>query len=317
MERWIELIADTQTRYNLLCMRMRARATYVVGEESLLRPLDSATQLHAFERQLGFSLPPMLCHLYLTVSNGAEFFEPGNWIYGVPDEWHAQNPNAPTISPYQGFRKRVDPLTEHALETHPGAFVVLKDFPPEGTVSIADLGGGERIWLDGLTGKLWADSEFYDENHEFGGIAYSFWAPSVEDWLERKLAAPPNQESAGLYHESYPLAQIMRADGEISKADIPPAVLLDDLAHEAYARLRLGKQRGESMEQHMLHLRRMREQIVQNLYEVGNTWYAMVKEVGAVRARELGNEEVLQQLSNAEAQVYCIEWMIQTGGVLY
>jgi len=71
------------------------------------------------------------------------------------------------------------------------------------------------------------------------------------------------------------------------------------------------------MEQHMLHLRRMREQIVQNLYEVGNTWYAMVKEVGAVRARELGNEEVLQQLSNAEAQVYCIEWMIQTGGVLY
>ncbi|HKW22872.1 MAG TPA: SMI1/KNR4 family protein, partial [Ktedonobacterales bacterium] len=245
MDRWREMIEDTQTRYNLLSMRMRARATYVVGEESLLRPLDSATQLHGFERQLGFSLPPMLCHLYLTVSNGAEFFKPGNWMYGVPDEWYAQNPNAPTISSYQGFGKRLDLVTEHALETHPGAFAVLKDFPPEGTVSIADLGGGERIWLDGLTGKLWADSEYYDENHEFGGFAYSFFAPSVEIWLERKLAAPPNQESAGLYHRPYPLTQIMRAGGEISEAAIPPAVSPDNLAHEAYARLRLGKQRGE------------------------------------------------------------------------
>ena len=317
MDRWREMIEDTQTRYNLLSMRMRARATYVVGEESLLRPLDSATQLHGFERQLGFSLPPMLCHLYLTVSNGAEFFEPGNWIYGVPDEWHAQNPNAPTISSYQGFGKRLDPVTEHALETHPGAFAVLKDFPPEGTVSIADLGGGERIWLDGLTGKLWADSEYYDENHEFGGFAYSFFAPSVEIWLERKLAAPPNQESAGLYHEPYPLAQIMRADGEISETGIPSAVSLDDLAHEARAALGTRKQRGERMEQHMLHLRQMREQIVQNLYEVGNTWYAMVREVGAVKARELGSEETLKQLANAEAQIYRIEWMIQTGEFLY
>jgi len=311
------MIEDTQTRYNVLCMRMRARATYVIGEESLLRPLDSATQLHAFERQLGFSLPPMLCHLYTTVANGAEFFEPGNWVYGVPDEWYAQNPNAPTISLYQGYGKRLDPVTEQALETHPGAFVVLKDFPPEGMVAIADLGGGERIWLDGLTGNLWTDSEFYDENHQYGGIAYSFWASSVEDWLERKLAASPNQESAGLYHPPYPLAQIMRADGEISEADIPPAVSLDDLAHDARAALGTRKQRGERMEQHMLHLRQMREQVVQTLYEVSNTWCTMVREVGAVRARELGSEEMLQQLANAEAEIFCVEWMIQTRGFLY
>lgn len=71
------------------------------------------------------------------------------------------------------------------------------------------------------------------------------------------------------------------------------------------------------MEQHMLDLRRTREKIVQTLYEVGNTWYTMVREVGAVKARELGNEEILQQLANAEAQIYCIEWMIQTDGFLY
>jgi hypothetical protein len=259
----------------------------------------------------------MLCHLYMTVSNGAEFFEPGNGIYGVPDEWYAQNPNASTIEPARGHGKRLDPVTEQALETHLGAFVVLKDFPLEDTVSIADLGGGERIWLDGLMGKLWADSEFYDENHEYGGVAYSFWAPSVEDWLERKLAAPPNQESAGLYQPPYLLATVMRSDGKVSEADIPPAVSLDDLAHEARTAMQTRQQRGERMEQHMLHLRRMREQVVQTLYELGNTWYTMVREVGAVKARELGNEEMLQRLANAEAEIYRVEWMIQTRGFLY
>ena len=77
------------------------------------------------------------------------------------------------------------------------------------------------------------------------------------------------------------------------------------------------QQRGDRTEQHVQHLRRMREQVVQTLYEVGNTWYTMVREGGAVKACELGNEEMLQRLANSEAEIYRVEWMIQTGGFLY
>jgi hypothetical protein len=308
------MIEDTQTRYNLLCMRMRARAETVCG--NFPRPLATAAQVRAAEKRLGFQLPLILHHLYTTVSNGLDFFKPGYWFHGIADEWYASQPNFYTIeSAYRGHGKRMDDATRGSLQAHPGAFVVL-DGIPEGAVCLAELGGNDEAWLDDLTGQLWESSPYYDEDGEFRGQAYSFCAPSVEDWLERKLAAPPDQESAGLYQPPYLLTTVMRSDGKISEADIPPAVSLDDLAHEARTALRSHTRRGERMEQHMLHLRRMREQVVQTLYEVGSTWYTMVREVGAVSARELGSEEMLQQLANAEAEIYCVEWHIQQNGYL-
>lgn len=310
---------EKETQYQLLCLRMRARAKYVC--ESLLRPLDSEGRLQVVEGQLGFHLPLMLHHLYLTVSNGAEFFEPGNWVYGIPDGWHVQYPNAPTIELYRGSGKRLDLETEQALETYPGAFVVLEDIP-EGTVPIADLGGGERVWLDGLTGKLWADSEFYDEHYEYGGIAYSFWAPSVEDWLERKLAAPPFLESTSLAPPRRFLSDAIHDRGSSTRT---PAAAhgtghafngLTNTANQPYPRPLPQSRRGERMEQHVMQLRRMRDVVVKTLYELAATWHAVATEISETKVQMLGDEMMLQQLADAEAQIYHLEWQIEQSGYL-
>ncbi len=70
------------------------------------------------------------------------------------------------------------------------------------------------------------------------------------------------------------------------------------------------------MWQHLLHLRRLREQVIQTLNELGNTWYMMVKEVGEEEAQELGNEEMLQNLANTDAKIYYMEWTITALGFL-
>jgi SMI1 / KNR4 family (SUKH-1) len=289
MEQWREMTEDTQTRYNLLCMRMRARAEGVYGGLSQ-SPVTEA-QVRAAERRLGFQLPLALHQLFTTIANGGQFFESSGWLGGIADDQYARNPNIHSIEEYPGHGSRLDDATRAALQSHLGAFVILDDLP-EGTIWLAGLGGNDMAWLDGPTGEVWFQSEYFDQNNE-SGIAYGFLAPSVEDWLERELATPPFPEPVDALPPPYPLAAILRPDGQISDATIPAAPV-DSFPFS---------ERGKHMQQHLSRLRRNREQVIHALYEIGTTWYAMVREVGAMEAREFGSEEMLQQLARAEAEI--------------
>lgn len=70
------------------------------------------------------------------------------------------------------------------------------------------------------------------------------------------------------------------------------------------------------MEQHVMRLRRMRDVVVKTLYELATTWHAIVIEISETKARLLGDETMLQQLADAEAQIYRLEWQIEQGGYL-
>ena len=304
------MIENTQTRYNLLCMRMRARAETVCG--NFPRPLATEEHFRAAEERLGFHLPPILHQRYTTVSNGLDFFMPGYWFRGIADNWYASRPNWYTVEDEVWHGIRLDEATHNALEAHPGAFIVL-DHPPEDALYLATLGGHEHVWLDGPTGQLWRISEYYDENNEFGGSRYNFWAHSVEDWLERKLAIPPGYGFTDPYNPRYLLApKMLDETNSIEDASTDENQDHDNMAEP----FRLRSPRAKRMWQHLLHLRRLREQVIQTLNELGNTWYMMVKEVGEEEAQELGNEEMLQNLANTDAKIYYMEWTITALGFL-
>ncbi len=144
------MIEDTQTRYNMLCMRMRARAETVCG--NFPRPLATEEHFRAAEERLGFHLPPILHQRYTTVSNGLDFFMPGYWFRGIADNWYASRPNWYTVEDEVWHGIRLDEATHNALEAHPGAFIVL-DHPPEDALYLATLGGHEHVGWMGLLGS--------------------------------------------------------------------------------------------------------------------------------------------------------------------
>jgi cell wall assembly regulator SMI1 len=77
--------------FSTICERMRAHAVYM--GEGLLFPPATEAEIQACEARLGFSLPPMLRELYMTVANGSDFFWWGYNFYTISDDFARKHTN--------------------------------------------------------------------------------------------------------------------------------------------------------------------------------------------------------------------------------
>lgn len=299
--------ADKDFRFGLLCLRLRAYAIHAGG--GLSAPPVSEEQLRQAEARLGFRLPALLRRLYMTVANGAEFFMPGRIVYGIADELNSRPAGPGSIESVRGDGARLDQATVVALQEHPGAFVT-PDAVPADFVVLCALGDTVSIWLDGLTGLLYASDNVLDHNGE-QAHGFSFWAFSVEDWLERELAVEPRRDK-GLHQPLVPLAGISTATqtpdttlpNSQKQPQNPPSNsqlqrkvdVLSDRAHQWRERRRQEAQR----------LRLVRQEVVRLLGEVADIEYAVASETDKVPANTTWDDPVLKSLADAEAQLYAM-----------
>jgi hypothetical protein len=223
-------------RYAVLCERLQLRAT-LFG----LHPPDPPTteeQLDATEQALGFALSPMLRALYLEVGNGgSELFEKGYEFTGARPATAALQ--AAALSKL-GAPSELEQTRIHAawrlpneivaaLRQQPGLYVRC-DHLPDGLVQLFHYGGELILFLDGFTGYLYLRGEKYTRGDEpleddFNWHFLSFFAPSVEDWLERELDAIdevkwsyfPKQELTTLLAEEQSVANRLNSDEDQSE----------------------------------------------------------------------------------------------------
>ena len=198
-------------RFSTICERMRAQASYV--SHGLQFPRATEAEIQACEERLGFKLPPMLRALYMTVTNGSDFFGPGYSFFTIYDDFARKHLNYPILGETTGDGPRVfDDATVEALRAHPGAYVTCPRMP-RGFVEFAHLGFNVCAYLDGFTGHIYIRDDIY-EGDEWNGPTFSFGAASLEEWLERQLAEPPSRSSEGRYQPHEPLATVLAEEGK-------------------------------------------------------------------------------------------------------
>lgn len=308
-------------RLKLLCLRLHARALHV-GNGLHAQPVSEERLQHAEER-LGFRLPPLLRRLYTTVANGAEFFAPSEIFYGISDD-HPRRPGIQgTIDEFQGEGERLDEATVTALQAHPGAYVTC-DAVPEHFVELS-VSGGVGIWLDGLTGRLFASDNVLGQDGEVT-VGFSFWASSVDEWLERELAADPFRND-GSRQPLMPLARLTaETDTQARRAALAQAKntqessRLEDNVIPEGLRAWLEHQQLEQeakqlrLERQSQRLRLARRKVVRLLNEVADIQHTVMAEVGETQSppTEWG-DPVLQSLADAEAQLYEMERLLDGG----
>ena len=310
-------------RYLLICLRLGARAIHVGN--GLHAPPVSEEHLRQVEDRLGFRLPSLLRRIYTTVANGAEFFAPCEIFYGISDD-HPRRPGIQgTIDDFQSEGERLDEATVTALQAHPGAYVTC-DAVPRNFVELS-VSGGVSIWLDGLTGRLFASDNVLGQDGE-ETVGFSFWASSVDEWLERELATDPFR-SDGSRQPLAPLASLMaETDGQASSATLLLAQSsqdnnqLEDKAIPKGLQTWLEQQQLEReakqlrLERQSQRLRHARRKVVRLLNEVADIQRAVMAEEEQSQSSTLGwGDSVLQSLADVEAHLYEMERLLE-GGLL-
>jgi hypothetical protein len=290
---------------------MRARALYT--SNGINYPPVDATQIDAAEARLGFRLPHMLRELYSTVANGADFFKPGQRFYGIRDGRSGSQSNIPTIEDRIGQGQRtITADTVELLHAHIGSYVMCKGIPM-GFVALAQIGGGIYVFLDGFTGHIYVRDTIYENNVDIGE-AFSLWALSVEEWVERELALPPADTSEVRYLPHYDLATLAgnkdeneaNRDGETPSTNghSPGEVFVVSQSEH-----KTGIDSGVSNAQRHLRVqfKSMREDIIQQIHQFDMLGVS-AKDIANSRLSKLVEKsQVIQRLADAEAQIYALE----------
>jgi SMI1 / KNR4 family (SUKH-1) len=162
------------------------RASMETRPNAKLYPPVDAAQISAAETALGFSLPPLLRDIYLTIGNGG--FGPGYGLIGVEGgaRMHAAGRQWHLVSLYNAFRApppRGEPWGEKLLP-------------------ICSWGCTYYSYLDCALPQ--APVMGFDENsHGHGpwGRAFSLHARSFEEWMERWLSGEDLWSTIGLSGE--------------------------------------------------------------------------------------------------------------------
>lgn len=138
-------------------------------------PPVSMAEVEAAERELGFSLPPLLKLLYTEVANGG--FGPYDRIIGLEGGWTANNNDGENlVELYRKFKEE--------LPFEP-------DWP-DGLLPICEFGGNNTVFCLDTTQPnspvLAADLEFFNEDEdaeeETLELALVEETPSFQRWLE-------------------------------------------------------------------------------------------------------------------------------------
>lgn len=291
---------DLSARYDLICLRMRARAIHVGS--GLHNPTVTEEQLRDAEALLGFRLPELLRRLFTTVANGAEFFGHGYPIYGIRDERHEEFMYLGIIEGIENGGERLDKETVAALRASPGAYVAC-DRTPSDFVSLAFLGCSVGLWLDGPTGMLFSsDTVLGDDGEEMIGLSYH--SASVDEWLERSLDESPFRGGNPPRQPIFPLSQAESHEAAHRQKDDSATSLW--VAPEQ-----------ERMNRQGQRLRHTRAEIVGLLYEAADVEDVVAAEVGMEQADEVGFGAPLQALVDAEAQLYELERLLTSGILLH
>lgn len=300
------------TKYTSLCLRLRARALY--ASNGIHYPPVTQAQVEVAEARLGFQLPPMLRELYTTVANGADFLAPGKSFYGIVDE-NETRPGVPTMEGFAADGPRpFNAETIQLLRAHPGSYVICER-EPVGFAVFAHVGCNIYVNLDGYTGRLYLREDHY-EHGEFTGGAFSWCAQSVEEWVERTLALSPCDSSEAKYLPRYPLAAIgdkaaNKGEGAAhSDSAVAPTTPRADADARLVTQFKASRaaqaQAAQPREQLRLHLQRVREEIVRQIRHL-DAIIAYVQEVGSSLVQDIEQNEAIQRLADAEAQIYALE----------
>ncbi len=294
------------TQYASLCLRLRARALY--ASDGINYPPVTEAQVEAAEARLGLQLPPVLRELYTTVANGADFFGPGKSLHGIIDDGPNGRPDAPTIEEFVGEGPRpFDAETVDLLRTYPGSYVLGDAGDPAGLVTLAHVGCNVYVHLDGFTGHLYLRDDHY-ENGEFVAGAYSWCAPSLQEWLERKLAQSPTDTSEAQYQPRYPLAAILanKGDGANVRVDeMTPTHHQRSLPMSASAGIQ-AVEAPKPQERVRLRLQSVREAIVRQIYHLDEIAIS-AQALDDLFIQEYADSQAIQRLADAEAQIYALE----------
>jgi SMI1/KNR4 family protein SUKH-1 len=294
--------------FSTICERMRAHAVYM--GEGLLFPPATEAEIQACEERLGFKLPPMMRELYMTVANGSDFFWWGYNYYTVSDDFARKHSNYPILGEIVGDGPRpFDDATVEALRAHPGAYVVCECIPA-GFVDFASLGCEVFACLDGFTGHIYI-SDNHSTNGEPDGLAFSFGASSLEEWLERWFAEPSSGSSEGRYQPHIPLASVLAAESE----DTPKEDAIPTQPDRQEGGKPTALKGGVSWEyseapRYQEHLRigleRARAEVTQQLYDLDDVQRTYVESgVKYIRGFNWAAwlRETMRQLTDIEAQL--------------
>lgn len=281
--------------FRTICERMRAHAIYI--GEGLLFPPATEAEIQACEERLGFKLPSMMRELYTTVANGSDFFGWGYNFYTVSDDFARKYTDYPILGKIVGDGPRpFDDATVEVLRTHPGAFVVCKRIPA-GFVDFASLGCEVFAYLDGLTGHIYI-SDNHSTNGEPDGLAFSFGASSLEEWLERWFTSSPDAVSEGRFQPLRPLAEVLAEDStrpigqESDNITIPESPIRQMYSEVSGYRAHLNA-----------GLERARAVITQQIYDLDIMQESIVTRDVNNRPRPYDTSHIMQQLADLEAQI--------------
>jgi hypothetical protein len=294
------------SHYRSLCLRLQARALYTSNGDHY--PPVTEAQVEAAGARLGFQLPRVLCEIYTTVANGADFFGPGKYFHGIIDEQAGRESDAPTIEDFVGEGPRpFDTETVDLLRSYPGSYVLCDEGDPAGLVTLAHIGCNVYVHLDGFTGHLYLRDDHY-ENGEFVGGAYSWCALSLDEWLKRNLALSPTDTSEAKYQPRYPLAAILAHNGEganFSVVETTPSHHERPLPKNA-SNVPQTSDAPDPRERLRLRLQSVREEIVRQIYQIDGIAMS-AQRLGDLLTQEFANSQAVQRLADAEAQIYALE----------
>lgn len=279
-------------RFSTICARMRAHAIYL--GDGLLFPPATEAEIEAAEKRLGFTLPPMLRELYTTVANGSDFFGWGYDFYTISDKFVGYGSGYPVLGEIMGDGPRpFDEATVEALRAHPGAFVVCER-TPAGLVDFASLGCEVHAELDGFTGHIYI-SDNHGTNGVIDGLAYSFGASSLEEWLERRLSPSRLNSGEARYQPHHPLANALAAD-----ATHPD----EQESDKTLRRIRQGYNEISGYHAHLwAGLNRARAVITQQIYDLDSMQDYIVERDVNDRPEPYDTSDTMQQLADIEAQI--------------
>lgn len=279
--------------FSTICERMRAHAIYI--GEGLLFPPATEAEIQVCEERLGFKLPPMMRELYMTVANGSHFFGWGYSFSTISDKFVGHGSGYPVLGEIVGDGPRpFDDATVEALRMHPGAYVVCER-TPTGFVDFASLGCEVFAYLDGFTGHIYISDNGTDG--VIDGLAFSFGASSLEEWLERKLSPSRLNSAEARYQPHRPLVDVLAADlthpdGQEYDNTTPESPIRQMYSEVSgyFAHLRVGLQRARAV-------------ITQQIYDLDTMQESIVARDVHYRPRPYDTSPIMQQLADLEAQI--------------
>jgi hypothetical protein len=219
---------------------------------------------------------------------------------------------------------------------------------PKSFVKVVALGDTVSLWLDGPSGCLFASDNVREPTGE-ERIGFSFWAPSVIEWIEHALIGPlfsygaERQPRVALTHlatatdvpETSPMAPGIQAEAvqahslSSSEADTPEQTAPYAHAHAQNVQQRLERAATRlRLERQAQRLVLIREEVVRLLGEAADVQHNVLEEVKVANLAERGWGDVglqyfaewadkmqwgkaaLQALADTEAQLFNMEWNI-------